>query len=183
MKRAFTIVELLAAVTILSILLSIVFVSVQGALSGAREKHAAALCQTVQAGLAAYYAQFGRWPGPVAEGKDRASNGGESGEDDPLTYVLTVEETRKTVLELVNEVKNGNPLMDISGLYVSRKSGEGGRAYGLDFVSAIRGTRRSRQKMRTSEMYFGYPDPGSGRFRSFKMTYSIPTDSIRVEQR
>ena len=85
------------------------------------------------------------------------------------------------VKALVDETKKGNPMMDISGLFVSRDPGEkNGKGSGLDFMSAIRGTKRSKKKMNTSEMYFGYPDRDTGRFRRFKMVYSIPTDQLSV---
>ena len=85
------------------------------------------------------------------------------------------------VRALVNKAREGNPLLDISGLYVSRSTGEANsKGYGLDFVSAIRGTRTSKRKMTLNEMYFGYPDKDTGYFRRFKMVYSIPTDSLSV---
>lgn len=176
MKRAFTIVELLVVIGVLSVLLTLTFVSVKGAMIESRKRHKEALCESMQAGLAAYYAQFGKWPGPVGEGDVGSSNGGRGGPNDPLTRVLTEDEVRKTVRDILDEAKKGNTLMDISGLFVSRD----GR-YGLDFSSAIRGTRKSSRRMRTSEMRFGYPDPDTARFVPFKMTYSIPTDSFTVE--
>ena len=83
----------------------------------------------------------------------------------------------------MDEAKKGNPLMDISGLYVSRNTGEPGqKGYGLDFMEAIHGTRKSSRKMSTSEMYFGYPEADHGWFRRFKIVYSLPTDEIKVTQ-
>jgi hypothetical protein len=74
--------------------------------------------------------------------------------------------------------------MDISGLWVSRsageKSGGGRKAVGMDFMSAVRGTKTSPKKMKTSEMYYGYPDPETGAFLRFKMTYSISSDQVSV---
>ena len=84
---------------------------------------------------------------------------------------------------LVDEAKNGNPLMDISGLFVSRSPGENGqKGYGLDFMDAIHGTRKSQRKMSTGEMYFGYPEPDHGYFRRFKIVYSLPTDEMKVNR-
>ena len=187
MKKAFTIVELLIVIGIISILMTLVFSAVNGSLAESRARRADALCQAVQSGLAAYHAQYDEWPAPLGgmarEGRFGGSN--EEGVDntnDPEKYVLKPDEVRKLVKALVDEAKKGNPLMDISGLFVSRSPGEAGeKGRGMDFVSAVRGTAQSRKRMTSSEMYFGYPDQKTGRFRRFKMVYEIPTDSLVVE--
>ena len=188
MKKAFTIVELMVVVAILSVLVTLVFSAINGSLADARSRRSDALCHAVQAGLAAYHAQYEEWPSPlggkVKEGRFSGSNQeGVENTNDPEKYVLQPDEVRKLVKALVDEAKKGNPLMDISGLFVSRDSGEPGRkGYGLDFIGAVRGTSRSRKKMSTSEMYFGYPDTATGHFRRFKMVYSIPSDSLTVSK-
>ena len=177
MRKGFTIVELLVVIAVISILMTLVFSGVTGAMADARARQAAALCQAVQSGLTAYYAQKQEWPGNLGK---RVENGDFPGKD-PNTYELTASEVREMVKELVDEAKKGNPLMDISGLIVSTDPGEpGGKGYGLDFISAVRGTRKSGRKMTTSSMYFGYLDKDTARFRRFKMVYSIPTDMISV---
>lgn len=176
-RRGFTIVELLVVVSIISILLTLVFTGISGSMADARERHAEALCQAVQSGLASYYAQKQEWPGQLGGYVESGNFPG--GRTD--TYTLSANEVRAMVKALVDEAKDGNTLMDISGLYVSSDPGEpGGKAHGLDFISAVRGTKKSGRRMSTANMYFGYPDRATGRFRRFKMTYSIPTDSIRV---
>ena len=185
-KRGFTIVELLVVVAVIAVLMGIVTTAASGSMAASRSKRATALCSIVQTGLATYYAQKGEWPEPlgskVRSGSFSSSNDeGVDGQTDGDKYVLTPTEVRQMVKALVDETKKGNPMMDISGLFVSRDPGEsGGRGLGLDFMSAIRGTKRSKKKMNTSEMYFGYPDTGTGRFRRFKMIYSIPTDLLAV---
>ena len=187
MKKAFTLVELMLVVAIIAILLTIVFSSVKGAFVAARQRRAEALCQTVQSGLATYHAQKDEWPEPlggkVQSGSFTTSNGeGINGQADPDKYVLTASEVRAMVKALVDEAKKGNPMLDVSALYVSRDSGEHGqKGYGMDFMTAVHGSRESRRKMSSSEMYFGYPDPDTARFRRFKMVYSIPTDSLSVQ--
>jgi hypothetical protein len=52
----------------------------------------------------------------------------------------------------------------------------------MDFISAVRGTKQHPKKMKTAEMYYGYPDPATGAFRRFKMTYSISADKLRVSK-
>lgn len=187
-RRAFTLVELMMVVVILSVLLTIVFSSVKNSLQGARSRRASALCSAVETGLATYYAQKDEWPDPlgakVANGSLRQSNDeGANNQTDSDRYVLEASEVRQMVKALVDEAKLGNPLMDISGLFVSRDPGErGSKGFGLDFFDAVHGTKQSHTRMSTSEMYFGYPDPATGRFRRFKMVYSIPTDKLTVMQ-
>lgn len=175
-------------VAVIAILLTIVFSSVKGAFVSARQRRAEALCQVVQSGLATYHAQKDEWPGSlggwVKNGNvpNRTNREGPDGTHDPDKLVLEGTEVREMVKALVDEAKKGNPMMDVSGLYVSRDSGESGRTgFGLDFITAVHGSRESRKRMSTSEMYFGYPDPNTARFRRFKMVYSIPTDSLSVK--
>lgn len=186
MRRAFTIVELLVVIAIIAVLMGIVTTAASNSVKSSREKRAVALCSVVQTGLATYHAQKSSWPEPLGQ-KVRTGSFSQSNEEgvdgnrDADKYVLTPGEVRQMVKALIDETKKGNPLMDISGLYVSRTSGESGsKGSGMDFMSAIRGTKRSKKKMSTSEMYFGYQDPNSGWFRRFKMVYSIPTDLLAV---
>ena len=204
MKRAFTIIELLVVMTVIAILMTLVFSSVKGALAEARARRADALCQTVQSGLAAYHAQYDEWPEPLGSWvkndsiPDRPNRESEDGQHDPSKLVLEAAEVRQMVRALVDEAKKGNPLMDISGLWVSRSNGEpantgsamgGGanrgaaqRGYGMSFMDAVRGTKWSKKKMKTAEMYFGYPETNSGYFRRFKMVYSISADQLTVRK-
>lgn len=186
MRRGFTIVELLVVITVIGVLMGIVTTAASNSVKASREKRATALCSVVQTALATYNAQKAGWPEPlgskVRNGSFSSSNEeGVNGQTDTDKYVLTASEVRQMVKALVEETKKGNPMMDISGLYVSRDAGEkGGKGSGMDFMSAIRGTKRSKKKMSTSEMYYGYPDRDTGHFRRFKMVYSIPTDLLAV---
>lgn len=186
MKRGFTIIEMLVVITVITLLMGIVTTAVNSSTQANRAKQADALCTIVQTALATYNAQNARWPDPlggkVLNGFSASSNDeGADGRTDSDKYVLSASEVRQMVKALVDEAKKGNPLMDISGLFVSRDPGEAnGKGYGMDFMSAIHGTKHSRKKMNTSEMYFGYPDAATGRFRRFKMVYAIPTDSLMV---
>ena len=188
MKKGFTIVELLMVIGILAVLMGIITTAASQSIQAGRTRRTDALCTAVQAGLAAYYAQNDEWPEPLAgkirNGMSSGSNDEGYGSDtDTDVYVLSATEVRAMVKALVEEAKQGNPLMDISGLFVSRDPGEaGGKGVGLDFMTAVRGTKRSPKKMTTAEMYFGYPDTATGHFRRFKMVYSIPTDQLTVKR-
>ena len=192
MKRGFTIVELMMVIGIIGVLMGIVTTAASSSVRQARIRKADMLCKLVQTGLETYHAQHNKWP------VDLESKTPEN--DDVNKVELSASDVRACVLEMVKEAKKGNPPMDISGLYVSRSSssprndncrcGEcGGTRYlaaqdaiGLDFMQAVRGTPRSKKKMSSSEMYFGYPHPESGKFMPFRMSYSIPGDSITVYQ-
>ena len=206
MKKGFTIVELMMVVGIIIVLMGVITTAAAQSIRASRTRRADALCSLVQAGMNAYYARYDEWPGSIgsriANGSigTRSNDEGTQGSSDNDKYVLTGTEVRSCVKALVDETKNGTPVMDISGLFVSRFPGElsGGtgsgnakgetsassvrKAYGMDFMSAIHGTRTSRKKMTTSEMYFGYPDPKTGYFLRFKMVYSIPTDQFAVSK-
>lgn len=189
MKKAFTIVELMVVVGIIAILLTLVMTATASSIKQARSRKAAACCEIVQQGLATYYAQKAKWPGTIGE---RIANGsinarsnqeGVNNESDYTMYVLDASEVDSMIRDLVLESKKRNPLMDISGLFVSRGQGErGSRDIGLDFMQAIRGTKTSRKKMKLAEMHFGYPETEHGYFRRFKVVYSIPTDEMKVSQ-
>ena len=187
MKKAFTIIELMVVVGILSILLTLVTTAVSDSMEMARRRKAEACKTVVQQGLNTFYAQKGRWPGKIG---DKIHNGlyqgnmnseGEDSMTDRHKYVLSMTEIDEMVRELVEETKKHNPMMDISGLFVSRATGQGENAkdIGLDFMQAIRGTKRSRKKMKVAEMHFGYPN-AKGYFRPLKITYLIRTDEMVV---
>lgn len=188
-RRGFTIVELMMVVGIIGILMGIVTTAAASSIKQARTRRADALCAAVEAGLATYYAQNDKWPEPLGSriasgslGTSRNDEGLDNQSDDDK-YVLTASEVRQMIKAIVLSSKEGNPMMDISGLFVSRDPGEkDGKGYGMDFLDAIHGTKRSPKKMGVSEMYFGYPETGHGYFRRFKIVYSIPTDKMKVSR-
>ena len=179
MKKGFTIVELLVVIAIIGVMTGIVTTAASSAVKNSRERRCTALCTLVQSGLAAYYAQNDKWP--INLPTARSNMEGTDRQNDPTKIVLSGSEVRTCVRELVEETRKGQPVLDVSGLFVSRQEGRFGQnCYGLDFMNAIHGTRRSSQKMKLNEMYFGYPN-SNGKFRHFKIVYSIPSDSMSVE--
>ena len=176
-RWGFTLFELMLVLTIIGILVTLVTSSIRGATRAARIRRADALCRLLQEGLATYYAQNDKWPGSVGDKIEAGTfHPGAS------RVVLSSSQTREMVKVLVEETKKGNPLLDITGLFVARDNGHGGPSkHGLDFMDAIRGTRKSRRKMRVSEMYFGYPEPAHGHFRRFKIIYNVPSDHMEVK--
>lgn len=180
----------MAVVAIIGILLGIVTAAASNSIKLARKQKAKAICACALQGIETYRAQKDKWPGPLSAVDDsgavfqRSNNLGYNNSTANDRYVLDASEVRETVMDVVKEtVRNGNPLMDISGLYVSRDSGEANtHGYGMDFRDAVRGTKKSPRKMSLGEMHFGYPEQSHGWFRRFKMVYSVPTDSLEVTE-
>lgn len=183
MKRGFTIVELLLVIGIIAILMGIVTTAASSSVKSSRANRGKAICAIVQAALTTYREQKGTWPIALA-GKTNTDDVDTSADDD--RYILSGKEVRDCMRALIQEVKRGNPLLDVSGLWVSKSSGEPvdgnppPNSYGMSFMDAVRGTKRHKEKMKTNDMYFGYPDAETGRFVRLRMVYSIPTDQISV---
>lgn len=168
-RRGFTIIELMMVVAIIAILLTFSVTAVSGVIKNARQQRTNALCRLVEQGLATYYAQFGTWPwtGHQNETKD---------------YYLTESEIKEAIFKLVKESKeNNNPMMDISGLYVSTKTGErGSRDRGMDFMTAVKGAKGHPRRTPASQLHYGYPDPETGYFRHFQIKVSPMIDRVQV---
>ena len=188
MKRAFTIIELMAVIAIIAVLMTIVTTTSANSMKTAREQKAKATCDLALRGLETYYAQKDQWPGAIGDaikngtGLSRGNNEGRDGSSDPDRFVLNGSEIRDMMSVMVKEcVHNNNPLMDVSGLFVSRFPGEwSSRHYGLNFLDAVHGTKESPKKMSIAEMYYGYPETSHGYFRRFKMTYIVPANIMSV---
>ena len=194
MKRAFTIVELLVVIGVIIVLMGIVTTAASESMKASRSRRPDALISLVQAGLAAYYAQNVEWP---ISFRGKSGNHKTGGNDvDENQYDLSASEVRECVRKIVESAKEGNPLIDVSGLWVSRGDGESGgtgptganggsskRGVGMDFMTAIHGSRKNAKKMKLAEMYFGYPNESNGAFTRFGMGYSISTDQLTVGRR
>lgn len=172
-------------VGILAVLMTIVTVAATGAIKQARSRKADALVAMVQAGIATYYAQFDEWPDFDGNGKS-GNYKLSDGSTDSNRYQLTDSESDGVMRELVGKSVSGtNPLLDIMGLFVAdARRGITDKTYGMDMTEAIHGSKRNPQKLKNvNNMAFGYPDESTGRFRRFKMVYSIPADQLTVSKK
>lgn len=194
LRKGFTIIELMMVVAIISILLGIVVNVAQSSIKEARRHKASTVCTLVEQAFATYYAQYGKWPAPLGSMATSGSFGTEN------EYVLSRSEADTMVREVIREIKNGNPLMNISGLYVSTNNGEPRQercprhngnviryypakgAIGMDFIEALRGTKQHPKKIKVSQMHFGYPHVRSGQFMPFRVVYNVQADTVSVEQ-
>jgi len=170
-RRGFTIVELLMVVGIISVLITISATAIKGSITNARKQRADALCTIVEQGLAAYYAQENVWPITTLENKETDTN--------KDYYTLNDNEVRQMVVAIVKKTADNNPLIDVAGLFVARKDAS---KYGMDFMDAIHGSKQQREKLRLSQLIFGYPDPSTGHFKVFKMRYYPASDTVKVTQ-
>ena len=198
-RAGFTIVEMMVVVAIVGILLGIVTTAASSSIKQARGRKADACRMLVQQAVATFYAQKGRWPGSVGSKIESGVQGNKKGTRGEV-YTLSADEVRSAMLEILKEVKSGNPLMDISGLYVSASKNEPNHkpcgdwengdqletywpakgAYGLDFWDAVHGRRKdSNARMTTSQMSFGYPHSDGG-FMPFEFDYYISSDEMKV---
>ncbi len=187
-RRGFTIVELVMVIGIIAVLITMVTTAASQSVKAARNSRASAMCEIIETGLATYYAQKGEWPGSIGSKIANGSLGtrtnqlGMNGQSDSDQFVLNGSEVRDMIKAMVDECKQGNPVIDLSGLYVSRSTGEiGQKGWGLDFISAIHGTKETSRKMKVAEMYYGYQND-NGYFRRFNIIYSIPTDKMIVSK-
>ena len=180
-RKGFTIIELMLVIGIIAILIGIVSTAASESLRVARTRRAQAAITVVQTGLAAYHAAKDEWPIDL-KSKTANHKAYDTGSFDSNIYDLSATEVRQCVYALAAQAKNGNPIIDVTGLWVSRHDGNSTREKvpGMDFMSAIRGTRESSRKMKLDEMYFGYPRKSDGGFERFGMGYSMAADTISV---
>ena len=185
MKKGFTIVELLVVIGVIIVLMGIVTTAASESMKASRSRRRDALISLVQAGLAAYYAQNDEWP---ISFKGKSGNHKTGGNDvDENQYDLSDTEVCDCVRKIVESAKEGNPLIDVSGLWVADKGnyvdGSDKRTTGMDFMTAIHGSRKNTKRLKLEKMVFGYPNESNGAFTRFGMGYSISTDQLTVGRR
>ena len=112
-KKGFTIVEMLVVIAVLGVLVGIISTAAGSAIRQARVKRMSAMRTILQTGLATYYAQKGVWPGRLKTLSDQ----GTGGKKRRVEY-LNETEADTVFKEVVAESRKGNPMMDISGLFV-----------------------------------------------------------------
>lgn len=170
-RRGFTIIELMMVVGIIAILLTFVATSVSGVIKNSRARRKDAIFGLVEQGVATYYAQFGSWPWTD---KDCESN-------KEYYDVSSPDEVKSAIFKLVKESKEkNNPMMDISGLYVSERPGNANsRDRGMDFMTAVRGSKEHPRRTPASRLYYGYPN-SDGYFKSLKFRVWPTLDRAKV---
>ena len=95
---------------------------------------------------------------------------------------IVLTEDTQVLDDVVEEsVKNssGNPMMDVSGIIVAPRSGNG--SWGIEFREAVKKERRHGGSIKVSNMAFGYLN-GSKKFSRFKITYNPDSDHVTVSK-
>lgn len=181
-RKGFTLIELMAVVAIIGVLLGMVMSVAANSIKISRKQKTEAICKIVTQGILTYREQKDEWPGSFTGTGSKSNTDGVNNRNNPDRLHLEPDQVRAMIKDIVEEtVMKGNPLLDVSGLFVSRDPGdENGRSYGLDFRDAVHGTKESPVKMKIAEMYYGYPEENYGYFRHLNMVYSRPTDSMEV---
>ena len=176
-RRGFTIIELMMVLGIIAILLGIVVNSVSGSIRRGREQRSAALFKLAKQGMHTYYAtdSNGEWPWGRAEALS-----GQVLEDGYIP--LSGSEVKRSFYNIIKRAKEDHdPVMDISGLFVSSQTGEPGtKGVGLDFIDAVKGTKAHPTKLKVSQLQYGYQRTDDGYFRRFVVKYSPALDSVIV---
>ena len=194
-RRGFTIIELLTVIGIIAILATIVVTASAGALRHARARRADAMRISLEQAISAYYAQEGRWPGPIESYADSANE---------EVHTFSASETDRIFQDVVGKAygKSGSrsALVDASALFVAdagklKNGGKGcfdhhgnrreanycgdqGCVNGLDFTLAA--NRNGKGYVNFSSMAFGYPGTTYGKFCRFWIKYNSKTDSVTV---
>lgn len=176
-KKGFTIVELLMVIAVLAILAGIITTAASSALKNARDRRTEAMKQTLKNGISVYYQQKGEWPGAL-------KSLSENGNGNEKVFLLNSQQAQTVFRAVVEEsLKSGNnPMMDVSGLFVSKSAGtdDNAKGSGMDFTTAKEGDRARNAMRSVSQMNFGYADQKTGYFRAYWIDYNSETDSINV---
>ena len=185
-RGGFTIVELLVVIAVIGVLMGIVTTAATASIRQARERRISAMKQTLQAGLAAYYAKNDEWPGAL---KNIADDGSFTEDEMRNGYkILTDTQTENVFRELIEKStqKNSAPYLDVNGLFVAKSAPPSGAekkpeqvARGRDYKAASnRNDKRS--YISPGEMIVGYARKKSGYFRRYRIYYNFRTDSVAV---
>ena len=175
MRKAFTIVELMVVVAVISVLMTIVTTASMHVIRSSRDQRRDAMRVALQAAIATYQASNseGDWPGAL---KNAAENG--------RTVVLSEEEAQN-VFRIIVQKSTGEsgtplPLIDPHALFVAPSGAIDGKSSGMSYDAARQGDAHRRRKIPVSQLLFGYQIKETGKFHRYNIIYHAETDSVEV---
>ena len=172
-RRGFTIVEMLAVIGVIAVLMTIVVTAAAGSIKSSRSKRADIMRNSLEQGIAAYYAQEGKWP-KLIEDVDTSGDDTFEFKDAKADQIF-----REVVGKGFGHGGRKSMLVDASALFVCESSAaNGNKAHGYEF-SEVTG-KNAKHRIDISRMAFGYQDPSTGRFRRFYVVYNCRTDIVTV---
>lgn len=175
MKKAFTLIELMLVIAVISILITIVTNASINAIQSARSKQAEAMRISLQASIASYQAANaeGKWPGALDDIADAGR-----------TVVLSEDQAQNVFRVVVQKSTGENgaplPLIDPHGLFVAPAGSQDGRTTGMRYDDARHGDGHRRRKFGIADLVFGWQGAKSGKFHRFNIIYHAETDSVTV---
>ena len=174
LKKGFTIIELMVVIAVIGILVTLVTKAATSSVKEARVKNSQVMASTIKMGIASYRAYKGEWPGVIEtyaeQGRSPQGNSAKRG-------ALSPNDADAVVQEVVKESGQGNPLLDVSGLFVANKSvADARQGYGLRYTEA------RKQNVSLANMAFGYQRKRDGVFRRFLICYDPTNDTVSVER-
>ena len=193
-KAGFTIVELMTVIAIIAILAGLVTSAASAAIRQSRKSRSSAMQSVLQNGISAYYAHTGKWPGSSLDDYAEKGEGGKTQHEKESGYVtLSDTEAQQTFRKVVKEsIASATPYLDATGLFVSPKAnpstqGDGEltpskdlRYSGMSFRDAVRKTERHATALKPDQLYYGYPDARTGKFRQFRLRYNFRGDTVQL---
>lgn len=186
-KKGFTIVELMTVVAIIAILAGLVTTAASSAIRQSRKTRANAMKAVLQNGITAYYAHKGKWPGPLDDYAESGTGGKNKDEKDSGYVTLDSRESQRTFGIVVGDsISSATPYLDVTGLFVSPAADPDGTApsklkhSGMEFRNAVRKTERHATALNPRNLYYGYQDRKTGKFKAYRIRYNFRGDTIQV---
>ena len=174
LRSGFTIIELMMVIAVMAILATLVTRAALSSIKEGREQDAKVMAQAIKMGIANYHALKGKWPGAI---EDLAEAGKSPSGNTDHPGALSPSDADAVVYEIIKESGKGNPLIDVSGLFVATKSAaQAKHGHGLKYGEA------RRQNVDPGNMAFGYQRKKDGEFRRFLIKYDPTNDTVSVER-
>jgi prepilin-type N-terminal cleavage/methylation domain-containing protein len=175
MKKGFTIVELLMVIAVIAVLLGIVTAAATASIRQARGRRAAAMKQTLQAGIVSYRQLKDEWPGKLEDWAEQSHNG-------TLGYLSNgdYDKVVQELLKLSAGKSARNRVLDPIGLLVMNATAKDGVSGGMDYRAVATKNHKYAKRMSATEMTVVYPKQEDGKAYRYVIEYNTESDSVTV---